>query len=237
MIENDLTREPQPFIIIAGARCGGTILTHSLDSHPLVYCARGEPWHNQSKWRQLGLSRGQILTLLLNQTGYLVSGFKIQANQISDTVMDFLQPYKPRIILLTREDILRQAISSEINKQVRQGIIDFIPQHSFTPVVAHPVVLNKQLVAIQSKVIEDRNKHVLNFVQCSGLPYMTLTYEQLTGGKQEITHLPLDVSDPLCSFLEVPARPLEVFLKRVNGQPLKELIANVEDFDFEGNNK
>jgi len=48
--ENDLTRNPVKFMIIAGVRSGGTLLAHSLDSHPLIFCARGEPMHARSEW-------------------------------------------------------------------------------------------------------------------------------------------------------------------------------------------
>ena len=237
MIENDLTREPQPFIIIAGARCGGTVLTHALDSHPLVYCARGEPWHNQSKWSQLGLSKGQILTLLLNQTGYWSSGFKVQANQISDTAMSFFQPYKPKVILLSREDIFRQTISLVINKQVRQGTIDFIPQHSFEKVKPHKVVLDKQLVTAQYNILQDISITARTAVRCSGLSCFSLTYEQLVGEEQEITQLPEEVSKLLCLYLGVPERPMEVFLRRINWQPLEDLIVNFSDLEAEVKSK
>ena len=82
-IENDLTRDPQPAIIIAGPRTGGTFLAHGLSNHPQVYCERQEIIHVNSSYRLvgLGLMPADILRIVWGQSGYLVSACKLQYSQ------------------------------------------------------------------------------------------------------------------------------------------------------------
>jgi len=232
LIENDLTRKPQPFIIVAGVRTGGTILTHALDSHPLIHCARGEPWHKHSKWRQVGLERPQIIKLLLRQTGYMASGFKIQAIQLPDLeVLELLKAYQPYIILLSRENILRQAISFSINNQVRRGLTKFVPQHSFEPVPNHSIRLDEDEVLKRCNELSETASIAEELIEDSGLRYISLTYEQLIAGKSEISKLPTMIARQLCLYLGVPIMSLPIFLKRVNWQPLEEIVRNITELE------
>jgi len=232
LLENDLTRNPQPFIIVAGVRTGGTLLTHGLDSHPLIHCARGEPWHKRSEWWQLGLTREQLLKLLVNQTGYMASGFKVQSVQLSDPeVCRLLQESEAYIILLSREDTFRQTISELINYKVRRNVTKFVPKHSFEAVPMHSVVLDPEVVQLRQVVLQYTQELAEQVVESLGLRYISLTYEQLVAGEQEISKLPSSVTKRLCNYLGVPIRTLSVFLRRVNWQPLDEIIGNLKELE------
>jgi len=225
-----MTRDPQPFIIVAGVRTGGTILTHALDSHPLIHCARGEPWHKRSVWWRLGLSREQILKLLINQTGYMASGFKVQSVQLSDQeVRRLLQESEAHIILLSREDTFRQVLSELINYKVRRGGAMFIPQHSFKPVPPHSVILDPEVVSNRHESLVLTQEMAEQAVKSLELRYTCVTYEQLTDEAQEISKLPSGITKILCNYLGVPVITLPVYLRRVNWQPLEEIVYNLEE--------
>ena len=227
-----MTRDPQPFIIVAGVRTGGTILTHALDSHPLIHCARGEPWHKQSEWWKLGLSREQLLKLLTNQTGYMASGFKVQSVQLTDPeVCTLLKESKAYIILLSREDTFRQTLSELINYKVRRSATRFVPQHSFEPVPEHSVVLDPGVVQRRQVVLQYTHEMAEQAVRSLGLRYISLTYEQLVAGEPEISKLPAGIAKKLCLYLGVPIRTLSVFLRRVNWQPLDEIVGNLKELE------
>jgi hypothetical protein len=67
-----------PMLVVAGWRTGGTYLCSCLDSHPDIACVRDEPLNPKSPWQYyIGEDKVlQIITLLWEQVGYRVNGFK-----------------------------------------------------------------------------------------------------------------------------------------------------------------
>lgn len=66
-----------PFIILTGERCGGTLLSHLLDSHPRVMCHKGEILSNKHWLSRYTNNAIEKLTCAFNMPGYLACGVKI----------------------------------------------------------------------------------------------------------------------------------------------------------------
>ena len=224
--ENDLTRNPLGFIIIASVRSGGTLLAHSLDSHPLISCMRGEPLHAKSEWAAIG--RINALQLLRNFTGYLASGFKIQNDQLSyPTILPYIKRNKLKIIRITRENLLMQAVSLTINRHTRRlknGLN--IPQHSFDQVEQVPFTLPTKDVLHVCKILRESDIQVTKKLTEYNLKSYNLTYEQITLGQIRIQEIPTLIAKNLCDLLKVPYSPLQNFLQRINWKPYSKVINN-----------
>jgi len=222
--ENDLTRNPTKFMIIAGVRSGGTLLAHSLDSHPLIFCARGEPMHARSEWGYVGIT--QTLDILTNLTGYMASGLKIQNDQITyGTIQEYLRTHELKYIRLTRENLVHQAISWEINKLSRSGSLE-IPQHSFTKVEPSKFELSAERIVEVCQTLEVSNILVSLKLKELNLEPLEITYEQLTHGAVMIQEIPYELTGTLCNHLGVGREPLRNFLYRINALPYSETIIN-----------
>lgn len=222
--ENDLTRDPTKFMIIAGVRSGGTLLAHSLDSHPLIYCARGEPLHANSEWRSVGIT--DTLNILTRLTGYLASGLKIQNDQLTyGALQEYLITHKMKYIRLTRENLVHQAISWEINKLSRSGVLK-VPQHSFTKVEPLKFELSAERIIEVCQTLEVSNNLVSLKIKEFNLEPLEITYEQLTHGAVMIQEIPYELTGTLCNYLGVGRAPLRNFLYRINALPYSEFISN-----------
>ena len=222
--ENDMTRNPLGFIIIASVRSGGTLLTHSLDSHPLISCMRGEPFHARSEWCVIPAK--YRIELLTNFTGVLASGFKIQNNQLTyPNMLEFIKNLNLKIIRVTRENILAQAISLVINNQTRVGNLN-IPQHTFTQEALVPFELPAIPVLDACITLEKSNADILNLLNKSELETLDITYEQLTENAITIQSIPYELTGKLCKYLKVGRFELRNFLHRINWKPYPEIIIN-----------
>jgi len=232
--ENDMTRNPTKFIIIAGVRSGGTLLAHSLDSHPLIFCTRGEPVHSKSEWYRIGIT--STLNILTNMTGYVASGLKIQNDQLSyGPVEDYIVDHKVKIIRLIRENLFNQAISVVINNKSRANILDgiIVPQHSFTKVADTKFELPPQHILKACLALRDSNLLVSLTLKDIDLPIYNITYEEMTQGTVMIQELPYELTGKLCKYLGVRRAPLRNFLYRINSLPYSETILNWEEIKEE----
>jgi len=228
--ENDLTRNPTRFVIIAGVRSGGTLLAHSLDSHPLISCMRGEPYHSASEWKVLHSQRR--INLITNLTGYLVSGFKLQNDQLTyPTTVLYIKELGLKIIKLTRENILNQAISLVINNQSRkvEETALKIPQHSFEEVDYEPFKLSPKAIINACVTLEASNLRTQEILDYHKLSSYDITYEQMTLNSVMIQSLPYELTGNLCKYLGVGRYELRNFLHRINWKPYSESIINWED--------
>ena len=219
-----MTRNPVKFMIVAGVRSGGTLLAHSLDSHPLIFCARGEPMHARSEWGYVGIT--QTLDILTNLTGYMASGLKIQNDQITyGTIQEYLRTHELKYIRLTRENLVHQAISWEINKLSRSGSLE-IPQHSFTKVEPLKFELSAERIIQGCQILEISDILVSLKLKELNIEPLEITYEQITHGAVMIQEIPYELTGTLCSHLGVGRAPLRNFLYRINALPYSETIIN-----------
>lgn len=227
--QNDQTQNmARPAVIIAAIRSGGTFLSHCLSNHPQIFCDRGEPLHHDSVWvSNLHPDRRHLLAAILNQTGYEVSMCKLTyAQAFHPHIWPWLAKRQPAVIWLTRENLIRQAVSVLINRQARrQGGIKR-PQHTFQELRPVQVELAPEQVLAKARELRSHDNQARQ--RLAGFKaVLPLTYNQIIGGEGESAiRLPVRTTTRLCEFLDVRRETLRSDLKRVNPFALRTLLAN-----------
>ena len=217
---------PQPFVVLGSQRSGSTMLCYALDSHPDIYCDRTEPTHRFHPLRRFGVTDADTVRLSLTVHGYQASGGKIMDNQLLmlPEVPEVLLEHRVRVIRLTRNKV-RQAVSILVDGAAKAAHLH-VPKASFGRVPPHTVALAPEAVVKQYRDFAYWQRWVDAWLEWSGLDSKPLSYEQLVGDQTEIDELPPEIAESLCAFLGVSSRPLEVPLRRINLQPLPELVSN-----------
>jgi hypothetical protein len=230
-----------PAIIAAGLRTGGTFLSHALSNHPQIFCDRGEPLHRHSPWCELRVGHGHILRGLLTQEGYSASLCKLQYDQLYyEHVREVLLDMRARVIHLTRENKLRQAVSLMINNLARKGQVQH-PQHSTEPVPLLRLSLDPDAVLDWCRDLEEQDRLAAKWLGDTGLPLLHVTYADLVGYEgREAREVPPETARKLCKFLGVRPQRLAAELRRVNAYPLPLILGNwdrvravIEESEFE----
>jgi len=220
---------PRPFVILGSQRSGSTMLCYAVDSHPDVYCDRTEPTHRFHPLRRFGVTEADTVRLALTMHGYQAAGGKIMDNQLLllPGIQEVLLEHRVRVIRLTRNKV-RQAISILVGGAATAAHLH-VPKASFGRVPPHTVTLAPEAVVKQYRDFAYWQRWVDAWLEWSGLDALQLSYEQIAEGQTEIDALPPEIADRICDFLGVVARPLEIQLRRINMQPLPELISNWDE--------
>lgn len=230
-IDNDPTKKTaQPFLIVAGVRCGGTFLAHCLSNHPTVFCDRGESMHRHSVWRQgYTVQAPELLRVLTSQEGYHASGFRMVHSQaFSKHIWREIVNTKPRIIHLRRENVLRQAASLIFHRMVRAHKVPFHPVHTFKE-VAPPdkVTIAPGLLLKSCRELVRQSNGADSRMRKAGLSVLTVEYGEMVGGEGEQSiYVELETAREICGHLGICDYPLTCELKRVHAHPLRAMIAN-----------
>jgi hypothetical protein len=213
-------------LIVAPVRSGGTFLAHCLSNHPDVYCDRGEPLRAAGVWRSYAeMDRALLLDVLTQQTGYLVSLCKLTYDQAwGEDVWAWVQERRPRVIWLTRKNLLRQALSQVMNRRVRLEGMERA-QHSFEPVVVEPI-------RVESAEVMRYIEHFGRQNRTAGERLRTLervlsvTYEEVTGGQEQAEGLDPTMGRRICAFLDLDYAPMPRRLVRIHRGPVSALVSN-----------
>jgi hypothetical protein len=230
--DNDHTKNmAQGALIVAAIRSGGTFLAHCLSNHSQIYCDRAESLHHRSVWcTALKADRRHLLAALLNQSGYRVSMCKLTYVQaFKEGTWGWIIKRQPRVIWLYRENVLRQALSVYLNRQVRQAGVLKRPQHTFRD--AKPITVEVEprrfvRLARSLNVCDKEAKARLAALR----EVLPLTYVEVVGGENaKADRLPLATTKRVCEFLGVGYELLRCELKRVNPFPMHEMIGNWRD--------
>ena len=224
----------QPAVILAHARSGSTFLAHCLDSHPDIFCLKTEPLHNDQPLRHgfPGASNAAILEALLFQPHYTAACAKIiYPHQTSDALLQTLRGWETKVILLTREDLLRTAVSWVFTSMNETGKLSR-PVHSRS--VEGPVCVRVDPWAVlgYAQLVRDATRLMITLLDWYHFPVLELSYDEVFGGEHgEVRALPAGVNRQICKFLGVDARyQMRSQLRKINRYPLKEQIENWEEF-------
>lgn len=214
---------PKRYLIIASIRSGGTLLSHALDSHPMIYCHRGEVVHGQNPIRKIAPSPIAALDAVLSFHGYGANIAKVTWEQFHNIKDDLHKLNLDGVILLYRRNPLRVYVS----EQVRLADIENndTATHSFksrnktnvsiNPETARNYILN-YLVQLHEKQPElDAMDNIL-----------TVSYEQLT---LEYNQIPRSTGMALCKFVGVGYTRLHYDLAKRNPYDLSDLIINYQE--------
>jgi hypothetical protein len=227
LVENDTTKHVAiPAVIIAGVRTGGTFLAHCLSNHPHIFCDRGESLHKGSIWNTtLGPDPVKLLHCLTHMQGYRVSLCKLlYAQAFNAEVWSYLVDTQPRVIWLTRENAIRQAISEMMVQMARRGEI-VRPAHSFDPVAPLRMELAPESILASARNLVEADKLALGKILEMHLT-LHLTYERVTRGQYRLDD---ETGHDVCAFLGMRYVPMTCELQRINAQPLSEMLVNWDE--------
>ena len=233
-IDNDETKDAaQPFLIVAQKRSGGTYLTHCLSNHPRIFCDRGESMHHLSIWRKR-FDPSDILYVLTHQEGYFASGFRMVYSQAFDRELWTIitEMLKPKIIWLTRENVLRCGVSVCINRMIRMKELPYHPVHSFVYRDPPRFTVDPNRILGACRKVVSSNKTSGKLLANSGLDYLHITYSELVGGEGNAVRCMTDTAAvKACGFLGVENYPLCSGLARVHAHPLRIMFENWKDIE------
>jgi len=229
-LDNDPTKTAaQPFLIVAGVRCGGTYLAHCLSNHPSVFCDRGESMHAHSLWRQNKVDAQTLLHILTHQEGYKASGFRMVHSQaFSKHIWRSIVEMKQKVIHLVRDNVLRQATSLIFHRMVRARKVPYFPVHTFEETrPPEKVRIEPGLVIKTCHELTRARFGTYERLMKAGLPVLEVEYSKMVGGEGVTnTFVDLDIARQICKHLGVCEYPLTCDLKRVHSHPLRAMIEN-----------
>lgn len=218
-------------------RTGGTFLASCLSNHPRVFFARGEPLHSDDPWRVGVPDEAERLQIITSQPHYDVAGCKLfRDHAIRPAVWDWLCRIQPMIIYLWREDYISQALSIVAN-QVYRATGEGMPTHLYRREEPRQIHLEPEEVLFEIERLQlrygiagDETKSNQAILQSGGFRVLSLTYEQMTGGKAEVGAIALDMAYSLCAFLGVSLAPLVgAGLRRAHHRPWPEYVSNWDE--------
>jgi len=223
----------QPFLIVASQRSGGTFLAHALSNHPQVFCDRGESLHGRGVWHRVTtMSNEQIIEAMFSQQFYHASGFKLNwpGRDWDGLSLPIIQRMSPRIILLTREDKVRQAISILYLKAGKRAHPGFSVHSDNGERPSFRVRIEPDEVLHWCGRLNGIAKVARRAIREAGLRCMEITYEQMTGSADESAEcIRPDVAQQLCEFLNVDDHPLCAGLRKLSPRDLSEIVSNWDE--------
>jgi hypothetical protein len=230
-VDNDPVKsKAKPFLIIAGVRCGGTFLAHGLSNHSQVFCDRGETMHQHYIWRrEASMSHLELLDILTHQEGYHASGFRMVHSQaFNKQVWRAIVKMKPKIIHLSRANVLRQAVSFCFNQEVRKGRAAYYPVHVFKqrPPPA-PATIAPETILHFCRQFTNANHTARTKFNKAKLQTLYVEYAAMVGAEGLSRPCAAEsVANTICEFLGVRQTSLCSDLKRVHQWPLRAMLAN-----------
>jgi hypothetical protein len=221
---------PKPAALIATNRSGSTFLLHALDSHPQIGCERSEPLNPRGYWAALGgqeaMSRAGLLHFLWHRPGYQVTMFKLSYRHIRWIGTDILKEAGTRLIHLHRENVVRMGISALINTGVVNGELAH-PIHTFVQVEPISIRVDVGPFIYNSLAHLKKVAAMKKRLGQLGLPMLSLTYEDLVGYEgAETNEVMAETATAICNHLGVDEMPLVSYTRRLNPQPLCQIVEN-----------
>lgn len=222
-------------VMLHAGRCGSSVLADMLNQHPEMRWAN-EPFEVMTPAYRAMPARHRAAELLADRMyrqripyfGFDMKYLPEQhmrremANQTPDSLMELLEGLDFRyFVLLTRRNHLRRAVSAEIGRKrgywntfdavkdrvtVRLDPQRFLSYGRETPLVEYFRGLDEAYEAFRSRLAD---RHLLELV-----------YEQ------DVQNDPAIGYGRICSMLGIEPRAANVRLKRINPQPLSQLIEN-----------
>ncbi|MFO7743383.1 MAG: hypothetical protein R6X31_13845 [Anaerolineae bacterium] len=192
----------------------------------------------------MGAGGEKIARAMFTQQFYHASGFKANWGfkdnwpdpEWQGLSLDVMRKLRPRIIFLTRENKLKQAISALYLKAGKCAHPGF-SVHS----------LNGDRPAFQTKIdpqaalgwrnrFAKTEKVARRTIKAEGLDYLEITYEQMTGG-QHVDCIVAEVAEGLCEFLSVDDHPLCAGLKKLAPPDISDIVTNWAEIRKAARNK
>lgn len=220
-----------PCIIIGHVRSGSTFLAHCLSTHPEIHCFRSEPLEPGSIWFKKLSARGPaVLDVALSQWGYKASVCKLTLKHLTPRVRRHLKKKpKLRVIQLSRDNVLRTAVSAIIHTRFRRGVLEGNYGHNYEESPPASIIIDPTVLLTQCRRVGILQNRLRARVRSLKKPTLKLTYADLVGqdgAGVDVEFLADDASQRLCKFLRVDVRPMFSTIRRVNRHKLSAIIEN-----------
>ena len=205
------------FLIVAPVRSGGTMLSHLLDSHPDIYCHRGEPLHKHDPIRMACETPFQALSTVFLFHGYVWNGAKITYEQLNAIgIRSLLDLGVTHVVLLYRQNLLRLYVSEMIRKIDKAN--DLLP-YTYQPRPKVTLTIDVDDAQTYMKQTETAFANIAK--RLTNFNKTVLTYE-------DIVAYPRDVEHDLLQFFGLDFHLLSHRLVKRNPYPLSEIIDNYD---------
>lgn len=232
------------FVVFTVPRTGSTLLIKTLDTHPEIFCAgelfffSGKTYHTECQYRFWRLKfLNSKLHYLLNYPKLLLTlstfmnrfftvkennikakGFKLMYYQTLYTpgIIKYLKHQNVRVILLQRENILRNALSdirarsTGIYHNTGDDEMNNLPK------------LDVDIEILKNKMGQIERTQKLIEKTVNGMQVMKLSYEELNVNWNE-------AMKKVLNFLQVKEMPLPAPVKKLNPERLEEMVENYGD--------
>lgn len=208
------------FVILAQPRTGSQLLTDLLNSHPDIFCDGEIFWRehiNRLLWPQLFL-RGRSVSNREKTYGFSLKIAHLPQHHLDpQNFLDGLHQGGWKFIYLTRENLLRQAISWSIAMH-RNKWSDTKETHQ-----KFKVVLDTETILQQINLRERERLEEQRILQ--EMPYLALTYEEgLLRAEQHQNAL-----DKVFDYLGLNSVPVKTRLFRTTSDEMTNFISNYDE--------
>ncbi len=223
----------RPFLLLATQRTGSTVVWQTLDAHPRLR-VRGEMFmkgmeHPESypaslaRWdRRLRarLAPGASVQRYLNgffaeRAGIDAAGFKLMYSQARPEIWDWLEARRGDVLHLVRANPLKILISKAAAEASGRRHLPPGERHAPRPVALPTEGLLESLDRIRAQVDTHR-------ARLEGLRHLEITYEELLAAPQALF-------DRCFSFLGVEPRPVELALRKLMPDAVRDALTNYEE--------
>lgn len=214
-------------VLLSPNRSGGTMMTHALNSHPLIHCCLDEPLHTKSPYRDIFNADGaQILEYETTTRHVAVSMCKVSYAQFFSSIdapyiKEFLSREDVWVVHLTRQNIAA-AVLSELLRQ-KPGRPTWAWYES-PKIVSYRFDPNKFI-----KFCNSLKKSIKKTKKFLKEPVLHITYAEVVGGEgREVKMILSETTQKICKFFDITEYPLVVpFMKKVTVNP----VSVVENWD------
>lgn len=219
--------KPYPGLLVCHTRTGGTFLSHCLDSHPQVFCARVEVLHQGSIIQRTfpGYTPVDYLKPYLLEFGYRAAFVKVVSARERQHrgLLQFVVDNGGRIIHLTRRNVLFAAASNQLRYR---GLA------TFTTGVAEKFAAQIDPAELVREMHWrlDLTQDFRQRARAAGVPVLELEYADLVGREgADVDRVSPEAAAAICDFLEVRPCSLVTELRRCNRWPLEETVENWDE--------
>jgi len=211
---------PKKYLIIASIRSGGTLLSHALDSHPMIHAYRGECLHHDDPIRMAVHEPLDGLNAILSLYGYHSNIAKISWGQLISFFPAIMRMQWDGIIGLKRNNPIRVFVSDQIRRQDKEMLNI---AHTFKERPKVLIKINPPALANFVSDYQETDKKITGIINDLASNRLFLSYEQIEHGFSDL------VTHNLCRFLDVPTKQFDYHIIKRNPYQLSELIQNYND--------
>lgn len=222
-----------PFVLLATQRTGSSVVWRTLDTHSSVY-ARGEMFmkgmeHPESYAAALGRPGQRLLARLApswsvrrymdqfytDRPKITAIGFKLMYSQLRPEIWRWIEMHETRVLHLVRRNPLKILISKAAAEATGRRHLVPGEQHEPQPVALDVASLAQSLDRITSHVDAHR-------ARIAGLHHLEIAYE-------ELLERPQALFDRCFGFLGVEPQAVELALRKLTPNTLREALANYDE--------